>query len=73
MEDGEQNKNVERSSEGECISDSTDDGDVFQSIWIRHSSIFSDLFDRKFMERQLRTIFYIGSFFWILFFITKIL
>jgi hypothetical protein len=71
MDDGKQNKDVEGDLEGEPVSSSINDGDVFQSLWIRHNPIFSCLFDRKFMESKLRLVLYLGTIFWFIFLFAK--
>lgn len=71
MDDGKQNKNVEGNSEREHLSDCVNDGDVFQPIWVRRDSIFFSLFNRRFMESQLRLVFYLGTFLWFIFLLTK--
>jgi hypothetical protein len=48
-------------------------GSIFQSIWIRCGSIFSNIVDRKFMESQLRVVLYCGVLFWSLFLLSKII
>ena len=49
-----------------------DAGSILQSVWVRCSSIFFNLKNRKFMEGELRVVFYCGSIFWILYLLSKI-
>jgi hypothetical protein len=72
MEDDEKNKDVEGISKRESFPIGTNDCDVFQSIWIRRNTILFSLFNRRFMEGQLRLVWYLGSIFWIIFLISKI-
>lgn len=39
----------------------------FQSLWIRCRSILPNITDGKFMESELRYVFYCGLFFWIVY------
>lgn len=71
MDDDKQNKDVEGDLEGEPVPSNFDDGDVFQSIWVRYYPILSCLFDRGFMESQSRFVFYVGTMFWIIYLISK--
>ena len=72
MEDGDCKSNLEKNFLGERVSKVSDVGDVFQPVWIRHSSVLSYILDREFVERKFDFILYIGTLFWICFFITKI-
>ncbi len=45
---------------------------IFQSIWIRRSSIFSNIMDRKFMESELRFVLYCGGILWAIYLLYEI-
>jgi hypothetical protein len=72
MEDGDSEKNMEENFLGERLCKATYDGDVFQPIWIRHSSVLSYILDREFVERKFDFVLYLGTLLWFCFFITKI-
>lgn len=44
---------------------------VFQSVWIRHNSIISDITDRKFVLRRFGFVYYFGIILWIIFLVKK--
>jgi hypothetical protein len=44
-----------------------------QSFWIRCSSVFSNITDRKFMESELHFVLYYGGFFWVLYLLSQII
>jgi hypothetical protein len=71
MDDDKQNKDVEGDLDGESISASFDDGDVFQPTRIRHHPILSCLLDRGFMESKSRFVLYFGTLLWVIFLIEK--
>ena len=72
MEDGEKQKNMEKNVPRESFSSISNDSSILQSVWIRCSSIFFNLKNRKFMEGELRVVLYCGSIFWILYLLSKI-
>lgn len=72
MEDGEKNKNVEKDVPRQPLSSIFNVGIIFQSFWVRCRSIFPDITDRKFMERELRVVLYCGVVFWIVYLLSKI-
>jgi hypothetical protein len=73
MEDDKESKDFEGDPEWEPISTGINDRNVFQPIWVRRNTILSCVFDRKFIESQFRFVWYLGSIFWIIFFISKVL
>jgi hypothetical protein len=46
--------------------------DVFSSIWFRYCTILFNIDNRKYLERKYHYVFYIGSFFYLIFFIIEI-
>jgi len=72
MDDGKENKVMEKDISRQSFSDMFNAGTFFQSIWIRCGSIFSNITDRKFMERELRLVLYCGIVFWIINLLSKI-
>jgi hypothetical protein len=72
MEDGESKTTREKSIYRKSVRKISNVSDVFQSIWIRHCSVPTDITNRKFVESELRFILSIGSIFWVIYFITKI-
>lgn len=72
MEDGEKNQNVEKDVPRQPLSNLFNARSVLQSFWIRCRSIFPDITDRKFMERELRLVLYCGVIFWIIYLLSKI-
>ena len=72
MEDGEKRKNMEKNVPRESFSTISNDSSILQSVWIRCSSIFFNLKNRKFMEGELRVVLYCGSIFWIIYLLSKI-
>lgn len=72
MEDGEKNQNMEKDVPRQPLSNLFNARSVLQSFWIRCRSIFPDITDRKFMERELRLVLYCGVIFWIIYLLSKI-
>lgn len=72
MEDGEKNQNMEKDVPGQPLSNLFNARSVLQSFWVRCRSIFPDITDRKFMERELRLVLYCGVVFWIIYLLSKI-
>lgn len=72
MEDGEKNQNMEKDVPRQPLSNLFNARSVLQSFWIRCRSIFPDITDRKFMERELRLVLYCGVVFWIIYLLSKI-
>jgi hypothetical protein len=66
MDDGKQNKGLEKDFSRQSFSDFFNVGIIFQSIWIRCRSVFPDITDRKFMESELRFVWYCGIVLWII-------
>jgi len=73
MSDGNNKINFEKNFLGECVCKISNVGNVFQPIWIRHDSIFTFIFDRKFVERKFSFVLFVGSLLWVGFFLSKIL
>lgn len=68
--DGDKNNQKfkkQRTSNDDSKRSILDVGTFFQSIWIRCSSIFSYIVDRKFMESELCFVLYCGVFLWVIF------
>jgi len=61
-------KNVPRQS----LTNVFNGGSFLQPIWVRCGSICSNIVDRKFMESQLRFVFYCGGVFWIIYLLSQI-
>ena len=72
MEDGEKNQNMEKDVPRQPLSNLFNARSVLQSFWVRCRSIFPDITDRKFMERELRLVLYCGVVFWIIYLLSKI-
>jgi hypothetical protein len=66
MDDGKQNKGLEKDFSRQSFSDFFNVGTILQSIWIRCRSVFPDITDRKFMESELRFVLYCGIVLWII-------
>jgi hypothetical protein len=73
MEDDGEKQNLEEDLSRKPISTISNDCPIFQSIWIRCCSVWSNIVDRKFMESQLRVVLYCGSIFWTLYLLSKII
>jgi hypothetical protein len=73
MEDGGKQKNVEKNVSRQYLPNIFNAGVVFQSIWVRCRSIFTDITDRKFMESELRLVLYCGGFLWIVYLLSQII
>ncbi len=46
---------------------------IFQSFWVRCRSILPNTTDRKFMESELRLVFYCGIILWFAYLVSKII
>lgn len=68
MDDGDSknNKQIKRQTkQADAIQRyGIDAGSILQSVWVRCRSIFPNITDRKFMESELRVVFYCGIIFW---------
>ena len=73
MEDGEKQVYVAENVSRQPVTNIFNVSTIFQSIWIRCGSIFSNIVDRKFMESQLRVVLYCGVLFWSLFLLSKVI
>ena len=72
MDDERTTKNMEKNLSGQSLTDISYDSSVFQPIWVRRSSIWSDIMDRKFMESQLRVVLCCGLIFWTIYLLSQI-
>ena len=73
MDDGKQNKDLEKNFSRQSITNLFDVGSVLQSFWIRCRSVFPVVTDRKFMESELRFVLYCGFLFWIIYLFSKVI
>lgn len=73
MEDDEKNKNMENDVSRKPLPNIFNASTVLQSFWIRCRSIFPNITDRKFMERELNLVFYCGIVFWFLYLFSKVI
>lgn len=73
MDDGKQNENLEEDTSRQSFSDIFNVGTFLQSFWIRCRSVFPNITDRRFMESELRFVFYCGVFLWIIYLFSKII
>lgn len=73
MDDGKQNENVEELVPRQPIANFFNAGPILQSFWIRCRSIFPNITDRKFMERELSFVLYCGVIFWIIYLLSQII
>ena len=71
MADADKQTNLEGDVSRQSLPNLFNVGIVFQSFWIRRSSIFSDIMDRKFMESQFRFVLYCGSILWIIYLLSQ--
>ena len=72
MEDDGKNQNMEKDVPRKPFSDIFNARTILQSFWIRCRSIFPDITDRKFMERELRFVLYCGIVFWVIYLLSQI-
>jgi hypothetical protein len=72
MDDGKQNKDLEKNFSRQSITNLFDVGSVLQSFWIRCRSVFPNITDRRFMESELRFVLYCGIIFWVIYLFSKI-
>jgi hypothetical protein len=63
-------ENLERNTKAKHSDILSNDRNVFQSIWVRYSSIFPNSDIGKFMESQLSYVYHCGFLFWIIYLIT---
>lgn len=73
MDDGKQNENVEELVPRQPIANFFNAGFILQSFWVRCRSIFPNITDRKFMERELSFVLYCGVIFWIIYLLSQII
>jgi hypothetical protein len=72
MEDGEKNQNVEKDPPRQPVTGIFNARLILQSFWIRCRTVFPNITDRKFMERELRLVLYCGAFLWIIYLLSQI-
>jgi hypothetical protein len=72
MEDGEKNQNVEKDPPRQPVTGIFNARIILQSFWIRCRTVFPNITDRKFMERELRLVLYCGAFLWIIYLLSQI-
>lgn len=72
--DSKNNKQIKRQKQSSDVIQrhGVDVGSILQSVWVRCRSIFPNTTDRKFMEGELRVVFYCGLFFWGLYLLIQI-
>ena len=73
MEDGEKNQNVEKDPPRQPVTGIFNARLILQSFWIRCRTVFPNITDRKFMERELRLVLYCGAFLWIIYLLSQII
>ena len=73
MEDGEKQVYVAENVSRQSLTDISNAGSILQPVRVRRSSIFSDIMDREFMERQSRYVLYCGILFWSVFLLSQII
>ena len=66
-----QNADLEKNTKNKYFHRLPNVRDVFQPIWIRCRSIFSDIMDREFVESELRFVLYCGTILWVIYLIAK--
>ena len=71
MDDGKQNKNMEKDISRQSFSNIFDVSTFLQSFWVRCRAVFPNITDRKFMESELRFVLYCGGFLWIIYLLSK--
>ena len=62
---------LEQYTKTESSNSLSNDGDVFQSFWVRYCTVVADTKDRKFMESQCRFVLYCGIIFYFIYSITS--
>jgi hypothetical protein len=73
MDDANKQRNVAENLSGKPVANIFNAGTIFQSVWIRCRTIFSDITDRKFMESELRVVLYCGVLFWFVYLLSKVI
>jgi hypothetical protein len=73
MDDGKENKVMEKDISRQSFSNLFNVSTFLQSIWIRCGSVFSNITDRKFMESELRLVWYCGLVFWIIYVLSQVI
>ena len=73
MEDGEKNQNVEKDPPRQPVTGIFNARLILQSFWIRCRTVFPNITNRKFMERELRFVLYCGTFLWIIYLLSQII
>ncbi len=73
MENDGKNENVEKDPPRQSISGLFIARIILQSFWVRCRTIFPNITDRKFMERELSFVLYCGIIFWFLYLLSQII
>lgn len=73
MEDDCSGKNMEESFQGKSFSKIFNVRDVFQSVWVRYYTISTLLNNREFVVGKFNFILRVGTLFWVIFLLTKII
>lgn len=71
MDTDSKHENLESNTKTKYSNPLSNDGGVFQSIWVRYSSIFVNQKVRRFMESQHSYVCYCGFLFWTIYLITS--
>jgi hypothetical protein len=73
MEDDEKNENLETEPPRQPITGIFNARIILQSFWFRCRTIFPNITDRKFMESELRVVWYCGIIFWTVYLLSKVI
>jgi hypothetical protein len=73
MEDDGKNENVEKNLPRQLITSVFNVCVILQSFWVRCRSILPNVTNRKFMEGELRIVWYCGIIFWTIYLLSKII
>jgi hypothetical protein len=71
--DDDEKQNLEKNLPRQSITTIFNASPILQSLRIRRNSIFFNITNRKFMESQLRVVFYCGILFWTLLLLSQII
>lgn len=73
MDDGKQITKLEKEFSRQSFPNIFNVGSFLQSVWIRCRTILPDITDRKFMESELRFVFYCGGILWVVYILSKVI
>ena len=73
MEDDKKNENLETEPPRQPITGIFNARIILQSFWFRCRTIFPNITDRKFMESELRVVWYCGIIFWVVYLLSKVI